>query len=139
MAERIDVLSGPASVLYGQGALGGAINVILRQPNSERFEAQGEIGYGSQDSFHAAAGVGGRIGTMFSFRLDGSYRRSDGYVDRVQSKSTHCRARLFTRARRDREGAIRSASARSANSCGCLEPRSRRWERRSRMAAIRWN
>ena len=87
IAERIDVLSGPASVLYGQGALGGAINVILRQPNSERFEAQGEIGYGSQDSFHAAAGVGGPIGEMFSFRIDGSYRRSDGYVDRGQSES----------------------------------------------------
>lgn len=87
IAERIDVLSGPASVLYGQGALGGAINVILRQPNSERFEAQGEVGYGSQDSFHAAAGVGGPIGEMFSFRIDGSYRRSDGYVDRGQSES----------------------------------------------------
>ncbi|HKX79900.1 MAG TPA: TonB-dependent receptor [Novosphingobium sp.] len=87
IAERIDVLSGPASVLYGQGALGGAINVILRQPNSERFEAQGEIGYGSQDSFHAAAGVGGPIGEMFSFRIDGSYRRSDGYVDRGQAES----------------------------------------------------
>lgn len=85
--ERIEVLSGPASVLYGQGALGGAINVITRQPNAERFEAQGEIGYGSQDSFRAAAGVGGPIGDVLSYRIDGSYRRSDGYVDRGTSKS----------------------------------------------------
>lgn len=87
MAERIEVLNGPASVLYGQGALGGAINVVMRKPNSERLEAQGEIGYGSQNTLHAAAGIGGPIGEMLSFRLDGSYRRSDGFVDRGDSKS----------------------------------------------------
>jgi iron complex outermembrane receptor protein len=80
--ERIEVLSGPASVLYGQGALGGAINVIPKQPNANRFEAEGEAGYGSQDSWHVAAGVGGPIAKTLSFRADASYRQSDGYVDR---------------------------------------------------------
>jgi putative transposase len=47
---------------------------------------------------------------------------------------------------RDRAGsfdpqliAIRTASARSVNSCGCSGRRSTRWEKRSNMAAIRWN
>lgn len=87
MAERIEVLNGPASVLYGQGSLGGAINVVTRQPNSERLETQGEISYGSQNSLNAAAGVGGPLSETLSFRLDGSYRRSDGYVDRGKSES----------------------------------------------------
>jgi iron complex outermembrane receptor protein len=87
MVERIDVLSGPASVLYGQGALGGAVNVIMREPNPTRTELEGEVGYGSQNTFHAAAGAGGPINDQLSYRIDGSYRRSDGYVDRGQSES----------------------------------------------------
>lgn len=85
--ERIEVLSGPASVLYGQGALGGAINVIPKEPNAERFELQGEAGYGSQDSWHVAGGVGGPISQTLSFRADGSYRNSDGWVDRGHNES----------------------------------------------------
>ena len=87
MAERIDILNGPASVLYGQGALGAAVNVIMRQPNSERMETEGEIGYGSQNTFHAAAGVGGPLSDPLAVRVDASYRRSDGYVDRGDSHS----------------------------------------------------
>ncbi len=87
MVERIDILNGPASVLYGQGALGGAVNVLMRKPNTKRTEIDGEIGYGSQDTFHIAAGAGGPAGERLSYRVDGSYRRSDGYVDRGQSRS----------------------------------------------------
>jgi iron complex outermembrane receptor protein len=87
MVERIDILNGPASVLYGQGALGAAVNVIMRKPNSERLVADGEIGYGSQNTFHVAAGVGGPLSEQLAVRLDASYRRSDGYVDRGDSDS----------------------------------------------------
>jgi iron complex outermembrane receptor protein len=86
MVERIDILSGPASVLYGQGALGAAVNVIMRKPNSSRTEIEAEAGYGSQNTAHMAAGVGGPLGDQFSYRVDASYRRSDGYVDRGDSE-----------------------------------------------------
>lgn len=86
MVERIDILSGPASVLYGQGALGGAVNVVMRKPGA-RTQGQAEIGYGAQDSFRAAAGIGGPAGDTLSYRIDASYRRSDGYVDRGDSNS----------------------------------------------------
>ena len=86
MVDRIDILSGPASVLYGQGALGGAVNVIMRQPNSARTEINAEAGYGSQNTAHVAAGAGGPLGDQFSYRVDASYRRSDGYVDRGDSR-----------------------------------------------------
>jgi len=87
MVERIDVLSGPASVLYGQGALGGAVNVVMRKPNLDRTEIEGEIGYGAQDSVRAAAGIGGPVSETLAYRVDGSWRRSDGYVDRGTSRS----------------------------------------------------
>lgn len=85
--ERIEVLSGPASVLFGQGALGGVVNVIPRGPNSEAFELEAEVGYGSQNTWHAAAGVGGPLSDMFAFRADVSYRESDGFVDRGESEN----------------------------------------------------
>jgi iron complex outermembrane receptor protein len=80
--ERIEVLSGPSSVLFGQGALGGVVNVIPKRPNSEGFELEGQVGYGSQNSWNVAAGAGGPLGEMFAFRVDASYRQSDGFVDR---------------------------------------------------------
>ncbi len=74
-------------MLYGQGALGAAVNVIMRKPNSSRTEIEAEAGYGSQNTAHVAAGIGGPLGDQFSYRVDASYRRSDGYVDRGDSHS----------------------------------------------------
>lgn len=85
--ERIEVLSGPSSVLFGQGALGGVVNVIPKGPNSEEFEFDAEAGYGSQNTWHLAGGVGGPLSDMFAFRADVSYRESDGFVDRGESQN----------------------------------------------------
>lgn len=84
--ERIEVLRGPASVLYGQGAIGGAVNVISKKPNSERTEYEAEAGYGSQDSWRISAGVGGPMNDMIAYRFDISRTQSDGWVDRGNSK-----------------------------------------------------
>lgn len=85
--DRIELLNGPASVLYGQGALGGAVNIITRAPDFDRTRVDAEAGYGSQDSWRVAAGVGGPISDRLAYRVDGSYRASDGYVDRGDSRS----------------------------------------------------
>lgn len=85
--EQIEVLNGPGSVLHGQGALGGVVNVIPKNPNFRGFEAQGEVGYGSFNTVRVAAGAGGPIAEGLAFRADGIVRRSDGYVDRGESRS----------------------------------------------------
>ncbi|MBB3347251.1 TonB-dependent siderophore receptor [Sphingomonas sp. BK069] len=84
--ERIEVLTGPASVLYGQGALGGAVNVVSRAP-SESARDDAELSYGAQDTWHVAAGTGGPLVEQLGYRLDASYRRSDGWVDRGDNHS----------------------------------------------------
>lgn len=84
--ERIEVLRGPASVLYGQGAIGGAVNVISRKPDTDRTHFDAEAGYGSQDSWRIAAGLGGPVNDVLSYRLDASRQQSDGWVDRGGSK-----------------------------------------------------
>lgn len=84
--ERIDVLSGPASVLYGQGSLGGAINIVTKKPSDmTRYDL--EASYGSDNTIHLAAGAGGPLGDQLAYRADVSYRSSDGWIERGDSDS----------------------------------------------------
>ena len=48
-AERIEVLRGPASVMYGEGAIGGVINVVPKKP-TDYFTAEGEVGLAPTDT-----------------------------------------------------------------------------------------
>lgn len=81
--ERIEVLKGPQGALYGRNAIGGAINIITKQPGNE-FDGFAKLGYGNGNTFEAATGVGGPIvKDKLLFRLAGSYRESDGLIENV--------------------------------------------------------
>lgn len=56
--ERIEVLRGPASSLYGSDAIGGVIQIFTRQGDGP-FRANGEVGAGSYDTSSASAGFSG--------------------------------------------------------------------------------
>ncbi len=77
--DRIETLAGPASVLYGTGAVGGAVNVIPRAPTDED---QGSIRLsgGSYDSYQEALDAGGRLAPGLDYRFDFDHLASDGYV-----------------------------------------------------------
>ncbi len=72
--ERIEVLKGPASSLYGSEAMGGVINVITKK-NQDELTGMVELGYGSFDTAIMEAAIGGGINDMFDF--DVSARRYD--------------------------------------------------------------
>lgn len=86
MAQSVEILRGPASVLYGEGAIGGAVNVVRRQPG-DTLEIGGRAGLASFDTYSIAAGAGGPINDVVGFRADASYRRSDGWMDRGDSSA----------------------------------------------------
>lgn len=78
--ERIDVLLGPASVLYGQGNPGGLIDLISKRPTFTTFgEVQGQIA--SFDRYVGAFDVGGLVGTDIAYRLTGLVRESGTQTD----------------------------------------------------------
>lgn len=78
-AERIEVLRGPASVLYGEGAIGGIINVVPKKPTFVPVgEARGAIG--SDGVARLALDTGGPVGEDLAYRLNLSGNRADGWV-----------------------------------------------------------
>lgn len=87
MAERIEVLRGPASVLYGEGAIGGAVNVAPRAPNTNAIEIDSFAAYGSHETIRTAFGIGGPFSDAIAYRFDVSRNASENWVDRGDSES----------------------------------------------------
>ncbi len=74
--ERIEILKGPASVLYGDGAIGGAINFITKRPDRNNPGTEALLSYGSYGSYRAAVGKGGALGESGAYRFDFSHNDS---------------------------------------------------------------
>jgi len=58
--EKVEVVKGPASILYGTSAMGGAINLITRRQKEEGFSARGRVMYGSFNTQKYSASAGYR-------------------------------------------------------------------------------
>lgn len=78
MAERVEVLRGPASVLYGSNAMGGVINIVTRKMQEDGIRTNINIGAGSYGSIQAEATNRIRKG-RFSSTVTASYNRTDGH------------------------------------------------------------
>jgi iron complex outermembrane recepter protein len=85
--ESIDVLKGPASVLYGQGAVGGAVNIVNKSPNFREDAYQALGSYASFDTISTGFGGNKVLSDTVAARLDASYHRTAGFVDRAGSDS----------------------------------------------------
>lgn len=67
--ERIEVLRGPASSLYGSGAIGGVVNIVTRRAPADRpIEAFGELAGGSNRTLRGGGGIAGTVG-QFDYLL----------------------------------------------------------------------
>lgn len=78
MAERVEVLRGPASVLYGSNAMGGVINIVTRKMQEDGIRTNINIGVGSYGSVQTEATNRIRKG-RFSSTVTASYNRTDGH------------------------------------------------------------
>ncbi|MCO4318877.1 TonB-dependent siderophore receptor [Phyllobacterium sp. 21LDTY02-6] len=86
--ERIEVLRGPSSVLYGQGEPGGMINLISKRPTFTDFvEVGGEIGTDSR--YVGKVDAGGTFGEDFAWRLNSLGRLADGDQDFITDDRFH--------------------------------------------------
>ena len=78
LAERVEVLRGPASVLYGSNAMGGVINIVTRKQREDDVNTAVNIGAGSYGTLQAEVTNRVRKG-RFNSIVSGSYNRTDGH------------------------------------------------------------
>jgi iron complex outermembrane receptor protein len=83
--ERIEVLKGPAAVLYGQMEPGGTVNIVTKQPLST-FQAQGNIEYGSHNSKRGAIDITGALTDNVNARINVAHQSSDSHIDFLKSE-----------------------------------------------------
>jgi len=77
--ERVEVVRGPASVLYGSDAIGGVVNIINRVPREEGLHGRASVRYGDLENQRSGSGrLYGRFGDV-SVRAGGTYREADAY------------------------------------------------------------
>jgi iron complex outermembrane receptor protein len=85
--ERIEVLKGPSSVLYGQNQPGGLINMVSKRPTTEQ-RSQIKLGAGSYNRVNGAFDTSGPIDDQkqFSYRLIGVANKGNEQVDHTHSE-----------------------------------------------------
>ncbi|WP_311268934.1 TonB-dependent siderophore receptor [Sphingobium sp. WCS2017Hpa-17] len=80
--SRVEIVRGPASVLFGQGSIGGLVNLVSKTPE---FRTGGEFNlvYGSFDRKEAMGDVNVALADNLAVRFVGRVRDADTYVDHV--------------------------------------------------------
>ncbi|MDR1356670.1 MAG: TonB-dependent receptor [Tannerellaceae bacterium] len=78
--ERVEVIRGPGSLLYGSNAMGGVVNIITRRQNYDGRRTQARIMYGSYNTQKYMINNGYNSGKFDSF-LSLNYDKSDGMRD----------------------------------------------------------
>ena len=82
MAERVEVLRGPASVLYGSNAMGGVMNIVTRSMKEDGMKTSVNLGAGSYGTVQAEASNQLRSG-KFSSTISAQYGRTDNHRPRM--------------------------------------------------------
>jgi iron complex outermembrane receptor protein len=82
MTERVEVVRGPASVLYGSNAMGGVINIITRKQESDGSHKSAQFSYGIYNTLSAELSGGFRK-SQFYTNGSLSYNHSDGHRENM--------------------------------------------------------
>jgi len=76
--EKIEVVRGPFSSLYGGYAMGGVVNIITKMPEKREVAVKG--GYGTDNTWGTYTSYGDKFKDKFRFFMSYSYKSTDGYV-----------------------------------------------------------
>src|SRR5688500_9747905 len=80
--ERVEILRGPQGTLFGRNTIGGAVNIVTREPGDE-FSFRGDATTGNYNRIQIRASVDVPLGESIRASLSGSLHKRDGYVERI--------------------------------------------------------
>ena len=77
--ERVEILRGPQGTLFGRNTSAGALSIFTAQP---QFDLKGYVegSYGNYDAYELRGGLTGPVSDQLALRVDGGYRKRDGYI-----------------------------------------------------------
>ncbi len=81
--ERVEVLNGPQSTLFGKNASAGIINIVTRKPNTERAEASGSFTLAEGAETRADVAISGPVSEHLAVRLNAYQHYWDGNITNV--------------------------------------------------------
>ena len=80
--DKIEILRGPATSLYGQDAIGGVIQIFTKKGEAGAIKFNANLGYGSYDTVRADAGVSGSVAdTRFALNVSSLNTNSFSAID----------------------------------------------------------
>lgn len=77
--ERVEVVKGAGSLLYGTSAMGGIVNIITKRPEKDRLTLNAQAGYGTNSAFELSLENGMFIIENFGYYLTAGKQESDGF------------------------------------------------------------
>ncbi|NTS39776.1 TonB-dependent receptor [Flavisolibacter sp. BT320] len=85
--ERVEILKGSQSTLYGSDAIAGVINIITRKGGTKPVSGSGVVNYGRYNTWRANAGLNGAI-KAFDYNVGFAHQRTDGFSEAQKPATT---------------------------------------------------
>lgn len=96
--ERVEVLKGPASVLYGEGALAGAVNLVPKRAYIGQGGGEGLVSVGTFGTVRAGIGGNLPINGRMALRADASFSDTQGWADDTDAQTQALTTSLLVQA-----------------------------------------
>jgi iron complex outermembrane receptor protein len=90
--DRVEVIRGPASILYGSNAMGGVVNIITRKQDTNGWNTNARLMYGSYNTQKYMGNVGFKTGNFDAF-VSLNHDRTDGHRDNSDFSITNAYVR----------------------------------------------
>lgn len=92
--ERVEVVKGSGSLLYGSGAMGGTVSVMTKRPKRDKMDLKVAAGYGSQNTYRLSAQQGMFVAGDFGYYLTAGRRETDGFRANSHLRQTDASLKL---------------------------------------------
>jgi len=93
--EKIEIVKGSGSVLYGSGAMGGVVNIITKSPEHDQIDLKVNAGYGSQGTYQVGVQNGLFITETLGYYLSANTYETDGFRDNSDGENKDASLKLL--------------------------------------------